>query len=1423
MSLAWESRNATESGFTYAIITASEDSSTLTPAIASNLLQDANSYNGSVMTIKEFIEGEQVDNIQFGLKIVGFTKIEGGAFGDRYSFAMSNMGKIKLDPVAHPTLTTIGEMILTAVPVTTIEIPSSVTSIDPLAFSDTSIDNIIVDNNNPNYSTGNVIAHFGLASGVLYNKAGTELLIYPPNKGIGSITIPEEVTTIGEKAFHNNTTIASVTLASTITTIKLRAFTGTTSLNTLNLKSTMTIGDYAFEESAIAEIVAVALTIDDRSQKTTNETTITYNPPSPADPTTETKIYDITSTVAKDEKTVTYIWQETVSAVSNSAPTFTSIPVTSATEDVAYTYTVTTNDVDVDDTVTVTATTKPDWLSFDGTTLSGTPSNSDVGDNNVVLTATDSNSATAEQTFTITVINVNDSPSGSVTISGTAAQNETLTASNNIADEDGLGDFSYQWKRNGTDISGATSSTYTLIQDDVGNQITVTVTYTDDQGTTETLTSEPTSAVANVNDNPTGSVTIDGVTTENTILTAVTSSIGDVDGLGDFTYQWKRDGSDISGETSSTYTLVQADVGNEITVTVTYTDGQGTTENVTSAPTSAVANVNDDPTGSVTISGTAAQNETLTAITTTIGDVDGLGDFTYQWKRDGSDITGATNSTYTLTNDDVGKKISVTVTYTDGGNTPESLTSEPTSAVTNVNDSPTGSVTISGTAAQNQTLTAITTTIGDVDGLGDFTYQWKRDGSDISGETSSTYTLVQADVGKKITVTVTYTDNQETVESLTSTETSAVLNKEPFKPKTKTELQTAIDKWYELANGSAGTTSTSETSNETDKKSKFYLKDDTNPIELDIQGKLDSDEYLDAKKGITKANLVKVVIGTDVKSIGAVAFQNCKALKTVIIPDSVTSIGAVAFAGCKALKTVIIPDSVTSIGGQAFQMCDALTSVIIPDSVTIIDGQTFQHCTALTTVIIPDSVTSIGNAVFLYCKKLKTVTIGTSVETIGINAFFECRDLTTLTIPDSVTTIGSDAFGNSGLITLYMSENNGLNLKEGDQKVSGKNVKVVFIPSNNPNNYDGPEYYGNPNTWDTSLITDLSFLFYEKTQENHPDISTWNVFNVTNMQGTFSNSTFNGELNKWNVENVTDFSYCFANNVVFNQPLSRWNTQDATTLKYMFYNAWSFNQTINRAVQYSAIDKIFPTYPNPQNGTKIDWTEDEINNYLTTIYGSALPASNPTTFKGAFGMMALGLKIIAEKKLSNTSLNRAQSELVMLCNNIKLYNETYNSETTKWTKVTGVNTDYAKEMANPPNTDTDLTRHKLNNTRLTTIINAMLQINKANDYIQESDLNDYKTISKTLYTDMRSTIPFYLAWDTPKTETKAHMKHNALTFINGNKGTMNTTLSGIIDTNPVRILLEQSPESYNNGDKTKNITYLGETLDTNLKTTLKTP
>ena len=89
-------------------------------------------------------------------------------------------------------------------------------------------------------------------------------------------------------------------------------------------------------------------------------------------------------------------------------------------------------------------------------------------------------------------------------------------------------------------------------------------------------------------------------------------------------------------------------MGAQITVTASYTDDEGADESVTSVPTEVVANLNDAPTGSVTISGTAAEDETLTA-SHTLADEDGLGAITLQWNRDGSPIDGATGSSYTLT------------------------------------------------------------------------------------------------------------------------------------------------------------------------------------------------------------------------------------------------------------------------------------------------------------------------------------------------------------------------------------------------------------------------------------------------------------------------------------------------------------------------------------------------------------------------------------------------------------------------------------------------------------------------------------------------------------------------------------------------------------------------------------------------------
>ncbi len=143
------------------------------------------------------------------------------------------------------------------------------------------------------------------------------------------------------------------------------------------------------------------------------------------------------------------------------------------------------------------------------------------------------------------IANVDNAPTGSVTISGLATEGETLTASNTLADIDGLGTISYQWKRAGSDIVGATLTTYDLVQADVGKVITVTVSYTDLQGTPESVTSNPTALIANLNNVPTGSVTISGLATEGETLTA-SNTLADVDGLGTISYQWKRGANNIA-------------------------------------------------------------------------------------------------------------------------------------------------------------------------------------------------------------------------------------------------------------------------------------------------------------------------------------------------------------------------------------------------------------------------------------------------------------------------------------------------------------------------------------------------------------------------------------------------------------------------------------------------------------------------------------------------------------------------------------------------------------------------------------------------------------------------------------------------------------------------------------------------------------
>lgn len=133
--------------------------------------------------------------------------------------------------------------------------------------------------------------------------------------------------------------------------------------------------------------------------------------------------------------------------------------------------------------------------------VSDTPS---TADRNVQVILTDSDGHASTGSVTVEVQKSNDAPTGDVTIGGTPTEGQTLTASNTLADVDGMtgATVTYQWKRNGADISGATASTYVLAGLDVGTTISVVGNYVDDEGFANSQASGGVGPIVHLNDAP---------------------------------------------------------------------------------------------------------------------------------------------------------------------------------------------------------------------------------------------------------------------------------------------------------------------------------------------------------------------------------------------------------------------------------------------------------------------------------------------------------------------------------------------------------------------------------------------------------------------------------------------------------------------------------------------------------------------------------------------------------------------------------------------------------------------------------------------------------------------------------------------------------------------------------------------------------
>jgi|GEM_PF-163521 len=282
---------------------------------------------------------------------------------------------------------------------------------------------------------------------------------------------------------------------------------------------------------------------------------------------------------------------------------------------------------------------------------------------------------------------VNSAPDGMPGIVGTPQEGETLTAvTQSVSDADGIlrSSFAYQWQRDGQNIGGATSATYTLTQQDVGAQIRVNLQFTDARGTLETVQSGRTVPVEDRYQAPLqASIRVDGDGTVGAVLAAQASFTGGADAPDDGAGSWRWIRTDaagqqreiIQGAQSQYYTLRAEDQGHVILAEFSFRDASGSA----GVATGGNLFVNTAPTGRVTIVTVPGRDGFLTADTSALSDADGIvaSSLTFQWFLDNAPIAGATQARFFANAADLAGSLSVRVTYLDQSSFTENVISDP--------------------------------------------------------------------------------------------------------------------------------------------------------------------------------------------------------------------------------------------------------------------------------------------------------------------------------------------------------------------------------------------------------------------------------------------------------------------------------------------------------------------------------------------------------------------------------------------------------------------------------------------------------------------------------------------------------------------------------------------------------------------------
>ncbi|ELP85402.1 hypothetical protein EIN_086840 [Entamoeba invadens IP1] len=192
-------------------------------------------------------------------------------------------------------------------------------------------------------------------------------------------------------------------------------------------------------------------------------------------------------------------------------------------------------------------------------------------------------------------------------------------------------------------------------------------------------------------------------------------------------------------------------------------------------------------------------------------------------------------------------------------------------------------------------------------------------------------------------------------------------------------------------------------------------------------------------------SLTSLKLSSSLRLIKDGAFYQCGGLEHIVVPSTVTKVGGMSFYQCFSLKTVLfekgctldriesctfyrchnlrsitlpqcrelenlslfktlslqqieVPSSVTRIGIDCFKRCYSLTEVRLNEGLQVIDKECFMNCFGLVHIVIPQSVERINGGVFQYCKKLAEVTLPSRISQLEIGCFKGCYSLSKIVI-----------------------------------------------------------------------------------------------------------------------------------------------------------------------------------------------------------------------------------------------------------------------------------------------------------------------------------------------------------------------------------------------------------------------------------------